>query len=202
MKKIIILLAAATWPVSNAVSVEFESDILPIFSSKCAKCHMDGNSKGGVALDTEDIAKEIGSSKAIVPGDAEKSELVELVSLPEDDNDRMPPPDKGRPLTEAEIGKIKEWIAAGAAVGGEEPAMTEEKPAPTSGLAKRPDPIEGTWTNKEGKTINATLMRMDGDKAVLKMNGREFPYDVNQLSSADQEKVRAFAEDWKAASGR
>ncbi len=201
MKKFIILLAAATWPLSSAVSVEFEADILPIFSSKCAKCHMDGNSKGGVALDAEDISKEIGSSKAIVPGDAEKSELVELVSLPEEDNDRMPPPDKGRALTPEEIGKIKEWIASGAPVGGEEPTMTEEKPSTASGLARRPDPIEGTWTNKEGKSINATLVRMDGDKAVLRMNGREFPYDVNQLSAADQEKVRAFADEWKAASG-
>ena len=201
MKRIIILLAAATWPVSNAATAEFEADILPIFQSKCAKCHMDGSSKGGVALDAEDITKEIGSSKAIVPGDTEKGDLLEVVSLPDDDNDRMPPPDKGRALSAAEISKIKEWIAAGAIVGDEEPAMTEEKPAAAAGLAKRPDPIDGTWTNREGKSITATLMRMDGDKAVLRMSGKEFPYDVSNLSDADQAKVREFADAWKASSG-
>jgi len=202
MKKIITLLAAAIWPVLNAATAEFEADILPIFKSKCAKCHMEGESKGSLSLELDDIRKEIGSSKAIVPGDIEKGDLLELVSLPEDDDDHMPPPGKGRALSAAEIGKIKEWVAAGAVVGDEAPTMTEEKPAATAGLAKRPDPIDGTWTNREGKSITATLMRMDGDKAVLRMNGKEFPYDINNLSDADQAKVSEFADAWKAASGK
>ncbi|MEX2579398.1 MAG: c-type cytochrome domain-containing protein [Verrucomicrobiales bacterium] len=200
MKTLTVLLAAIAAPAFHAQSVEFESDILPIFQAKCAKCHLDGNSKGSLSLDLDKIEREIGSSKAIVPGDLEKGELMELISLPEDDDDHMPPPGKGQPLSAAEIGKIKEWIMAGALVGDEEPEM-EEKTEPTSGLTKRPDPIEGDWTNSEGKTISATLVRMDGDKPVLRVNGKDYPYEITSLSQADQAKVREFAEAWKKASG-
>lgn len=199
MKILLLLVAIAAMTVPVIEAVEFESDVLPIFQSKCAKCHMEGSSKGGVALDADKIEKEIGSSKAIVPGDAEKSDLVELVSLPEDDDDRMPPAGKGRPLSEKEIGTLKEWIQAGATVGGEEPAM--EKPEPGQGLTKRPDPIDGNWTNKEGKTIKATLVRVDGNNAVLRMNGKDFPYPIGNLSTESQAIVRKFAEDMAKASG-
>ncbi len=184
---------------STAMGIEFEADILPIFESKCSKCHMEGNSKGGVALDLEEIANEIGAGKAIVPGDLEKSELLKLVSLPEDDDDHMPPPEKGSPLRDNEIAKLKEWIEAGAPVGEEKPEMKEEE-APV-GLTKRPDPIDGNWTNREGKVITATLIRVEGENAVLQMNGKEFPYPVGNLSDADQAKIQEFSEAMKKASG-
>lgn len=177
--------------VPFADAVEFESDILPIFQSKCAKCHMDGSSKGGVALDSDKIGKEIGPGKAIVPGDSEKSDLVGRVTLPEDDDDHMPPMGKGRPLSEKEIGTLKEWIQAGAAVGGEKPAMEESKP--DTGFTKRPDPIDGNWTNKDGKTIKATLVRVEGDKAILRMNGKDYPYPIGNLSAESQAIIKEFA---------
>ncbi|MAS91995.1 MAG: hypothetical protein CMO55_02270 [Verrucomicrobiales bacterium] len=199
MKNILLLVAVAAMMLPELEAVEFESEVLPIFQAKCAKCHMEGSSKGGVALDLDEIGKEIGSSKAIVPGDPEKSELIEVVTLPEDDGDHMPPPGKGRPLTEKEIGTIKEWIQAGAAIGGETPAM--EKPEPDQGLSKRPDPIDGNWTNKEGKAIKATLVRVDGENAILRMNGKDYPYPIGNLSSESQAIVRKFAEETAKASG-
>lgn len=199
MKNILLLVAVAAMMLPELEAVEFESEVLPIFQAKCAKCHMEGSSKGGVALDLDEIGKEIGSSKAIVPGDPEKSELIEVVTLPEDDGDHMPPPGKGRPLTEKEIGTIKEWIQAGAAIGGETPAM--KKPEPEQGLSKRPDPIDGNWTNKEGKAIKATLVRVDGENAILRMNGKDYPYPIGSLSSESQAIVRKFAEETAKASG-
>ncbi len=95
----------------TASAVEYETDIFPIFKSKCSKCHMEGSSKGGVALDLDEITKEIGSSKAIVPGDTEKSDLFEKVTLPDDDGDKMPPEGKGRPMSAGEAGEaVREMI--------------------------------------------------------------------------------------------
>lgn len=107
-------------------AVEFEADILPIFEKNCAKCHMDGGSKGGLSLDLDKVGRDIGSSKAIIPNDVEKSDLIERVSLPDDDGDKMPPEGKGRPLSSGNIAKLKEWIEAGAVVGDEKPEMKED----------------------------------------------------------------------------
>lgn len=196
----VVLFFACAFHLLPVSAVEFEADILPIFEAKCAKCHMEGSSKGGLALDAVDIGKEIGEGKAIVPGDAGKSDILKLVSLPEDDEDHMPPAGKGAPLRDNEIAKLKEWIEAGAVVGGEKPAMKEEE-KPADGLTKRPDPIEGNWTNREGKVITATLIRVEGASAVLLMNGNEFKYPVANLTEADQARIRQFSEASKPAAG-
>jgi len=84
----------------------------------------------------------------------------------------MPPEGKGRPMSTGEIAKLKEWIESGAAIGDGAPAM-EEGDKPVEGLAKRPDPIAGDWTNTSGKTIKATLVRVEGDKAILRMGTKD-----------------------------
>lgn len=193
----LLALAAIQIPAS---AVEYEADILPIFQSKCSKCHMDGSSKGGVALDLDKVMKEIGSGKAIVPGDTAKSDLFEVVSLPDDDGDKMPPEGKGRPLSTGEMAKLKEWIEAGAPVGDMKPEMEEEKPAADS--LKRPDPIDGSWTNTSGKTIKATLIRVDGNNAILRMGTKDYPYPIKDLNADSQGIIRKFAEDWDKASGK
>jgi len=50
-----------------------------------------------------------------------------------------------------------------------------------------------SWTNDAGKTIQAELVDVEGDKAVLNMNGNNFPVPINTLSEADQE----FIKNWK-----
>lgn len=50
-----------------------------------------------------------------------------------------------------------------------------------------------SWTNSAGKTIEAELVDVEGDKAVLNMNGNNFPVPINTLSKADQE----FITNWK-----
>lgn len=183
-------------------AIEYEADILPILESRCKNCHMEGSSKGGVALDLDKIDREIGSGKAIVPGDSGKSDLYEVVSLPDDDGDKMPPEGKGRPLSDAELSKLKEWIDSGAQVGSEKPEMTEsEEEKPEAGLASRPEPVDGNWTNTTGKTIQATLVRVDGDKAILRMNGKDYPYPISSLNSEGQAIVKEFADAWKKAGG-
>ena len=109
----------------------------------------------------------------------------------------MPPQGKGRPLSATEVAKLKEWIEAGAIVGNEEPEMTEAAPEEKP---QRPSPIEGSWTNTDGKTIEATLLRVEGDKAILRMGTRDYPYPIENLDAAAQATIRNFAEQWENAS--
>jgi len=175
----------------SAPGVEFEKDVFPILEGRCGRCHMGGEAKGGLALDKDKIDREIGKGKAIVPGESPGSDLVKLVALPEGDGDRMPP--KGAPLGEQEIKVIKDWIDAGAALEGEG-TMVAAKEAEAAPKNAAPQPLHGEWTNAGGKTITATLLRVEGDKAVLRMeNGQLYPYPITQLSPESQAKVKEFA---------
>jgi hypothetical protein len=90
--------------------------IQPLFRGRCYDCHAGDKKKGGLLLDTPDNIRAGGKSGPIlVPGNPEKSHLLDLVSLPEDDPDVMP--SKGRPLTTAQVGYIRRWIADGADLG-------------------------------------------------------------------------------------
>lgn len=51
------------------------------------------------------------------------------------------------------------------------------------------------WTNTDGKTISAELIKLQEDKATLRMNnGREYEISLSTLSATDQ----TFAAEWQA----
>ena len=52
-----------------------------------------------------------------------------------------------------------------------------------------------SWTNQAGTKIEADLTGVEGDKALLRMNGKVFPVPIATLSPEDQ----AFIRDWKPA---
>ncbi|MDF1752853.1 MAG: DUF1549 domain-containing protein [Verrucomicrobiales bacterium] len=98
---------------SIACAVDFERDIQPILEFHCVACHNEEKTKGGLRFDKADLFHQGGDGgPALVAGKPDDSLLIELVSLPSDDDDVMPP--KGRTLTEAEIAKLREWIKEGA----------------------------------------------------------------------------------------
>jgi hypothetical protein len=49
---------------------------------------------------------------------------------------------------------------------------------------------ERSWTDKQGRTIQARLIGMDGEKVVLQVKGKPLPYPFDGFSAADQEYVR------------
>lgn len=94
-------------------AIDFEKDIQPILEFHCVACHDASETKGGLRFDREDLLLKGGDGgPALVPGKPDESYMLELVSLPEDDVDVMPP--KGRTLTDAEIDKLTKWIEQGA----------------------------------------------------------------------------------------
>ena len=73
--------------------VDFEKQILPIFEQKCFECHSGGGKKkpkAGLRLDVaEAIIKGTKREKIIEPHRPDDSILIEVISLPADDDDLM-----------------------------------------------------------------------------------------------------------------
>src|SRR5205823_8585912 len=88
----------------------FESFIRPVLAENCYDCHADER-MGGLRLDSrEGLLKGGRSGPAIVPGDPEKSLIIEAVRQTRATL-KMP---KGGRLQPAEIDALAEWIRAGA----------------------------------------------------------------------------------------
>jgi hypothetical protein len=98
--------------------IDFNRDIRPILSNRCFTCHGPDESQrtGGLRLDLRQGALEPADSgeRAVVPGAPEQSELIARVNA-EDEFMRMPPPETGSALTEAELRLLSDWIRQGAA---------------------------------------------------------------------------------------
>ena len=186
MKSALILFITVLGTCCSAL--DYEDDIMPIFAKKCGDCHSraSGESKGGLILDDPThFHARFEENSLVVPGDWDASYLFITLYRPEGDDEAMPPKGKGERLTEEEVALVQQWITEGAPVKGKRGARgemeEEKKPAPAMTLTPAEGPYE--WTNKEGKSITATLIRVEGDVAILRMaNGTVYRYPVANLS--------------------
>ncbi len=106
--------------------VDFATQIWPILQKRCVECHetahVDASGKtkkpkGGVVLDTKEGITTSKKGKLVIAKKPDDSLLYQSITLPADDEDRMPPQKKGDPLAKAEIELIKAWIEGGADLG-------------------------------------------------------------------------------------
>lgn len=106
-----VALRAAPAP-APAPTISFNRDIRPLLSENCFHCHGPDQArrKAELQLDVREAALE---AKAFVPGKADESELVRRIYAA-DPEDRMPPEDSHRNLTEAQKNVLKRWINEGA----------------------------------------------------------------------------------------
>jgi hypothetical protein len=92
----------------------FEKKIRPVLVERCYKCHSAGSEKlkAELLLDTREGTLRGGESgkPAIVPGDAEKSRLIEAIRYQNEDL-QMPPK---RKLSEEQIADFVAWVSMGA----------------------------------------------------------------------------------------
>lgn len=98
-------------------SIDFMRDIRPILAQNCFMCHGPDEAmrEASLRLDgREAVSAETDSGRqAIVPGNAEASELFVRVQTNEDDL-LMPPPETGRELTQEQVALLRQWIDGGA----------------------------------------------------------------------------------------
>jgi uncharacterized membrane protein len=109
--------------------VDFAKQILPIFETKCLKCHETEHTdptgklkkpKSGFVMDTAAGLKAGGKEnkeKTLVAGKAADSALYTMTTLAITDEMVMPPDGKADPLTDAEKDLLKKWIDQGADFG-------------------------------------------------------------------------------------
>ena len=109
-----------------ADKVDFATQVLPILEKSCVECHKapftdaDGKKKkpkGGVILDSREAIEKSKKGKLVVGKKPDESMLYHSISLPADDDDRMPPAKKGDPLPKEQQELIKKWIEQGADFG-------------------------------------------------------------------------------------
>jgi mono/diheme cytochrome c family protein len=122
----VLAAAAARGPALNAEeteklppaatrTVDFVSDIQPLFKKNCFSCHGAEQQEGGLRLDLKKRAIEGGDSGVeIVAGKSAESRLVRVIAGTDEDLGQMPPEGKGKPLSPEEIGLVRAWIDQGA----------------------------------------------------------------------------------------
>ncbi len=103
--------------VSDAADdIDFNRDIRPILSGTCLTCHGPDEEarEAELRLDVfKDATADLGGYAAIVPRDADASDLINRVTT-QDKDLQMPPPGKGKRLTSEEVQTLRRWINAGA----------------------------------------------------------------------------------------
>lgn len=169
---------------TQVFAVDFKKDVQPILKKHCYECHSEetGKRKAGYVFDDLNTLKlDISPKGIIVPNDPGDSYFLEVISVPNHEA-HMPPKDQ---LSNREIDKLREWIEAGAPLEKEESsglAVSSSMSAPAQMM---------NWTNFEGKTIQATFVRLEETSVVIKLaDGRELPYPLDKLDVASQAQAK------------
>ncbi len=117
----VLLSLCVWWPMHQAIAQDGSADlsqkVRSIFSNRCFACHGpdEAERQAGFRLDKLDsmLAEAESGMRPVVPGDLQQSELLRRI-ISSDEDERMPPPDFGKPLGAAEVRTIEDWIARGA----------------------------------------------------------------------------------------
>ena len=119
--------------ISNK-QVDFNAEVKPLINKKCISCHGGVKRQSGFSLlfRQEALAVNKSGKVAIIPGDAENSEMIKRLYLT-DPEERMPY--KHPPLSKDEISILKKWINEGAKWGDHWAYVAvEETPIPSVGV--------------------------------------------------------------------
>ena len=147
----------------------FTKHIHPILDSNCVACHGAAKIEGGLRLDSyETLMKGGKDGPVIVARDADKSLLVQRVTLPAGDPHAMPA--EGRPpLKPEQITWIRAWIRAGGSptsrevagvvIPAEKPELT---PEPVGDYSKLKDEIEQMRHAQGAKLVPVSSKPADG----------------------------------------
>ena len=111
--------------------LDYDTDIRPILSENCFKCHgFDEKQRiAGLRLDTSDGARKqlAGGAAAIVSGDLKKSELIARIC--DSGASKMPPAGSGKVLTASQVALLKRWVKEGAVYASHWAFVSPKRPA-------------------------------------------------------------------------
>lgn len=102
---------------SQSAGIDFSTQIRPILSDNCFKCHGpdDAARKSDLRLDRPETASRPAKSGkiAIIPGKPKESELISRI-MTDDPDDAMPPASTRKTLSTEQKELLRRWIASGA----------------------------------------------------------------------------------------
>ena len=170
--------------------VDFESDIAPIFSQHCVRCHYDGNAQGDISLARIESIHEAGYLDSEHPED---SYLIELVEGTDGDLPEMPK--DSEPLTVEQVDLIKRWVAQGA-VWPKDYVVREKTEVDSSWWSFQP--IRRRFKHASVDGFIADRLKADGLQMSKPANPRTLvrraTYDLTGLPPTPEE-VATFLED-------
>jgi hypothetical protein len=109
MKSSVVLILSCLPLVASEGTDFFENKIRPVLANNCYACHT-SSEMGGLRVDSrESLLKGGKSGPAVMPGDPEKSILIQAIA--QTGELKMP---KGGKLKPAEIAAVTEWVKMGA----------------------------------------------------------------------------------------
>ena len=128
-----------TLRAADTARIDFQRDIRPILSDKCIFCHGpdEKHREAELRLDTRggifehEVTQTNGAKKLVVPGQLEASAVWKRI-VSDSVDERMPPVESGKSLSEKERTLIRQWIEQGAEWKGHwayEPLPAVAKPA-------------------------------------------------------------------------
>jgi len=102
-------------PVADVQEAVVYTDLVrPVLQTKCYSCHGRSKQKGDLRMDDTLKLMEGGKDGIVIDrSQPDESEMVRRLLLPVDNDDHMPPREKGQ-LTENQVSLLHWWIASGA----------------------------------------------------------------------------------------
>ncbi len=135
LASLLVLSCVAVARAQDASGLElFQSKVQPILREHCHTCHSHAATKikGGLVLDSREAMLTGGDTgPALVPGDPEKSLLIQAVRGTSEDLQMPPVKGDARKLNAGEIAVLTDWIKQGA-------PWPEEQKTAQAGTPKRP----------------------------------------------------------------
>jgi hypothetical protein len=180
---------------TRAAEIHFSRDIRPILSENCFFCHGPDDKKreAGLRLDDETSAKTSNEGViAIIPGNPEKSALIERL-VTTDPDEIMPPPKQHKTISPAQVALLKEWIKQGAKWGKHWSYEKVVKPSVPAGAKNPVDAFLAARLNKEGLSFSpaadrATLIR----RVALDLTG--LPPTLEELATFEKSDLHAVVD--------
>ncbi len=109
-----LTLAPSQGAIRAAEPIDYVREIKPLLTARCVACHGSLQQKGALRIDTVKSIRTGGDSgPALVPGKPDESLILAHITATGGKR-RMPPPSEGERLTEAEVARLRTWIAQGA----------------------------------------------------------------------------------------